>query len=122
MSANQIVRDHLFILAGPILAILSVCIIAGVHMSIGMDPVTLTQATLLCVVFAFLPAAVRSAKISGYYATGMVMLFFSTLAYPGLTLFGIHDSGSYLICLVPMVAGFFVGRKLATFMLALVFL
>jgi signal transduction histidine kinase/DNA-binding response OmpR family regulator len=121
MSANLIVRNQLFILAGPILALLSVCVIAGVYLSTGMDTVTLFLATLLSIVFAFLPAAVRSPVVSGHYATGMVLLFFSTLAYPGLIQLGIFDGGSYLICLVPMIAGFFVGRKWATIMLMLVF-
>lgn len=53
--------------------------------------------------------------------TSLVLLFFSTLAYPGLIQLGIFDGGSYLICLVPMIAGFFVGRKWATIMLVLVF-
>ena len=121
MSANQIVRDQLFILAGPIMAILSVSVAAGVHFSMGLDAVTLTQAVLLSVVFAFLPLAVRTPSLSKHYAIVMVLLFYSTLAYRGMVHFGMFDAGTYLICLSPMIAGFFIGRAWAAVMLALVF-
>ena len=45
MSANQIVRDQLFVLAGPIMALLCVSVVAGVHFSMGQDTITLLQAT-----------------------------------------------------------------------------
>ncbi len=121
MSANQIVRDQLFVLAGPIMALLAVCVMAGVHLSMGLDTVTLMQATALCVVFAFLPFAVRTPDLSRYYAIVMVLLFYSTLAWRGMVHFGMFDAGTYLICLSPMIAGFFIGRGWATVMLSLVF-
>ncbi len=121
MSANQIVRDQLFVLAGPILALLCVCVVAGVYLSMGLDTVTLMQATALCVVFAFLPLAVRTPDLSRYYAILMVMLFYSTLAWRGMVHFGMFDAGTYLICLSPMFAGIFIGRGWASVMLMLVF-
>ena len=121
MSANQIVRDQLFVLAGPIMALLCVSVVAGVHFSMGLDTITLLQATALCLVFAFLPLAVRTPAHSRLYAIIMVLLFYSTLAYRGMVHFGMFDAGTYLICLSPMIAGFFIGRGWASVMLALVF-
>ncbi len=121
MSANKIVRDQLFVLAGPILALLCICVVAGVHFSMGLDPVTLAQAIALAVVFAFLPLAVRTPSLSKYYAIVMVLLFYSTLAYRGMVHFGMFDAGTYLICLSPMIAGFFIDRTWAAIILTLVF-
>ncbi len=121
MSANKIVRDQLFVLAGPILALLCIFVVAGVHFSMGLDPVTLAQAIALAVVFAFLPLAVRTPSLSKYYAIVMVLLFYSTLAYRGMVHFGMFDAGTYLICLSPMIAGFFIDRTWAAIILTLVF-
>ncbi|MGL4488805.1 MAG: ATP-binding protein, partial [Rhizobiaceae bacterium] len=122
MTTNTLVRNQLLIFAGPAICVIGLIVLIGANYLIEVETLTTVLGAIACLLFGLFPLAIKRPNLVDSFAVAALAVTCLTLASKGYLKTGLLDGGLFMICILPFMAGFFIGRKIATATLAAVFL
>jgi signal transduction histidine kinase/CheY-like chemotaxis protein len=114
VSNNVVVRNQLVILAGPIFSVVGTAVVIAVYNLIELDNFTMALSLIVCLLFALFPLCIKWPNLVEPFAISVLFAMFLALASGALQKAGLVDGGIVMMCVLPYIGGFFVGRKTAT--------